>query len=455
MRLNPGMLFGTIAVTTGTLSREQIETLVEEQSRETLPLGELCERRRLLTSNQVRSLLEAQRTGNLPQEDTILGALAVRNGFASLEDVTLALEAQRRSVPHDGASSAKLGQILLAMGILTHQKLRALLSAQARLRNEEVDLSGGVDAETKEMPAVREGDSRVTASSAWLIQETSEGRGETFPLVAKALIGRLPSHDVPVADMGCSRHHARIELDPVSGRHVLVDLESRNGTFVNGERMTGPRPLATGDRIRIGDTVFRYAAAAPPIETPDPSEAAAEPAPAARRLWERVVPGVHPQRKVLAAAAWLGAAATFLPWRHAPESGTAFGFRDAGPATLALFAAAAVLVLLGDRARPLSARGLRGVVVLFALAALTGLWRLLAFAADPAVSAGAGVPLAILAGLAVPVGVWFTRGRETAPQPARPLWSDLKGTTIRIARATRKLVGGKAQPSPEPPAAGG
>jgi hypothetical protein len=456
MRLNPGMLFGTIAVHTGALSPDQIESLLEEQSRDSVPLGELCERRRLLSPNQVRSLLEAQRTGAFPQEDSNLGALAVRNGFASPEDVALALEAQRRSSPHESPSGAKLGQILLAMGILTHQRLRALLSAQARLRNGEPGPVGELDADTREIPILSE--EGAADACAWLIQETAEGKGETFPLASRALIGRLPSHDIPVADMGCSRHHARLELDPATARHVLVDLESRNGTYVNGERLSAPRALGSGDRIRIGETRFRYASALPPApaEIHPPAAPASQPAPAPPRprLWERIAPGIHLQRKAVAAAAWLGAAATFLPWRHAPGRETAFGFRDAGAATLALFAAGAALALLRDRARPLPERWLRGTVALFALAALVGIWRLLAFAADPAVSAGAGVPLAILAGLGVPVGAWLARARETAAEPRGRLWSDLKGTTVRIARATRRLVRGRAaKPDPQAPSA--
>ena len=39
---------------------------------------------------------------------------------------------------------------------------------------------------------------------------------------------------------------------------MIEDLGSTNGTYLNGEALTGPQPLHDGDRIRIGDSEFTY-----------------------------------------------------------------------------------------------------------------------------------------------------------------------------------------------------
>jgi diguanylate cyclase (GGDEF)-like protein len=64
-------------------------------------------------------------------------------------------------------------------------------------------------------------------------------------------VGRGAGADVRLVDEGISRFHARIRQD---GEHLIVeDLGSRNGTFVNGERVTAKR-LDDGDKIQIGRT---------------------------------------------------------------------------------------------------------------------------------------------------------------------------------------------------------
>jgi pSer/pThr/pTyr-binding forkhead associated (FHA) protein len=57
----------------------------------------------------------------------------------------------------------------------------------------------------------------------------------------------------PVApdDTSVSRVHAEIVLRP-DGTVVIRDHQSRNGTFVNGERVSGDRKIAAGDCIRLG-----------------------------------------------------------------------------------------------------------------------------------------------------------------------------------------------------------
>ncbi|MBN1771848.1 MAG: GGDEF domain-containing protein [Deltaproteobacteria bacterium] len=76
-----------------------------------------------------------------------------------------------------------------------------------------------------------------------------EGR----PLV----VGRDPACDIVVPEETISRRQARL-LPAEPGGVVLEDLGSRNGTVVNGERITR-RTLADGDRIMLGRTVLKFA----------------------------------------------------------------------------------------------------------------------------------------------------------------------------------------------------
>src|SRR5688572_2885156 len=70
----------------------------------------------------------------------------------------------------------------------------------------------------------------------------------------EAKIGRGQTCEVRLPDDGVSRAHARLFGD--GDRILLEDLDSRNGTYHNGKRVTGPVPLADGDKIQIGRTTI-------------------------------------------------------------------------------------------------------------------------------------------------------------------------------------------------------
>ena len=79
---------------------------------------------------------------------------------------------------------------------------------------------------------------------------------ERIPLQGEGVsIGQSPENDVPLSfDRTVSRVHCVIE--PVASRWCVRDLSSRNGTFVNGERIWGEQPLRSGDEIRVGTVRF-------------------------------------------------------------------------------------------------------------------------------------------------------------------------------------------------------
>ncbi|MFN0061848.1 MAG: FHA domain-containing protein [Myxococcaceae bacterium] len=72
-------------------------------------------------------------------------------------------------------------------------------------------------------------------------------------------LGRLPDNDVVVNDASVSKHHALLRWNASRRRCVLVDLESRNGTLLNGSRVLAREELlADGDLIQMGEAVFVY-----------------------------------------------------------------------------------------------------------------------------------------------------------------------------------------------------
>jgi pSer/pThr/pTyr-binding forkhead associated (FHA) protein len=69
-------------------------------------------------------------------------------------------------------------------------------------------------------------------------------------------IGRLPENTISIPNMGVSRRHVKIEEDP-DRKYLLVDLNSLNGTFVNGKRVKKIL-LSSGDKITIGKFTILY-----------------------------------------------------------------------------------------------------------------------------------------------------------------------------------------------------
>jgi len=78
-----------------------------------------------------------------------------------------------------------------------------------------------------------------------------------FPLLdGECSIGRAPANTVAIADGSVSSHHAKITR--TAEGFVLEDLQSRNGTFVNGEKVTEKRLLVDGDLVRLGKVILTF-----------------------------------------------------------------------------------------------------------------------------------------------------------------------------------------------------
>ncbi|HEX4085445.1 MAG TPA: FHA domain-containing protein [Chthoniobacteraceae bacterium] len=80
-------------------------------------------------------------------------------------------------------------------------------------------------------------------------------------------IGRVSDNVIQIEDASVSSHHAEIKF--ADGHHILTDLESTNGTRVNGNSFTGGQ-LCDGDKVRFGKIDARYTSENPEDARPLP-----------------------------------------------------------------------------------------------------------------------------------------------------------------------------------------
>lgn len=87
-----------------------------------------------------------------------------------------------------------------------------------------------------------------------LVMRTGPTPGAVYALEGDQLtIGRDSSNEIAINDAEVSRHHARLTFQ--GGKFVLEDLGSTNGTFVNGQRLSGPRVLKAGEIVSFGEQI--------------------------------------------------------------------------------------------------------------------------------------------------------------------------------------------------------
>ena len=92
------------------------------------------------------------------------------------------------------------------------------------------------------------------ASQFQLIMRSGPTPGAAFTLEGDQLtIGRDSVNEIVINDAEISRRHARLTFQ--GGKYVLEDLGSTNGTFVNGQRLAGPRVLKAGEVVSFGEQI--------------------------------------------------------------------------------------------------------------------------------------------------------------------------------------------------------
>jgi hypothetical protein len=103
-----------------------------------------------------------------------------------------------------------------------------------------------------------EGTNNAVPYSGRLVVERGAGlaSGAEYGVGPGLGIGRAQANDICIEDSFASSRHAR--LYDRDGVVYIEDMNSTNGTYVNGRRLGAQQQLRASDRIRIGDTEFRF-----------------------------------------------------------------------------------------------------------------------------------------------------------------------------------------------------
>lgn len=97
-----------------------------------------------------------------------------------------------------------------------------------------------------------------SAGGAYLVVRRDDGFGDVYPLVPgqRYTLGRSTANRIVLKDELCSREHAEIYQE--EGAWCLRDLNSLNGTRINGQALHGDKPLTAADELNLGRTNFIF-----------------------------------------------------------------------------------------------------------------------------------------------------------------------------------------------------
>lgn len=158
----------------------------------------------------------------------------------------------------------------------THTRINGQVAEDADLREGDVLQVGPFTFRFTDSSAPKVRPPALPAPAAAL---AVDGLSEPLPIRGRSvLIGRRETADISLTETAASSAHALIFV--VDGRHLVRDLNSRTGTFVNGVKIH-EQALSPGDMLRVGETSFRYLrVGASTAAAGGAAEAAAAPQPA-------------------------------------------------------------------------------------------------------------------------------------------------------------------------------
>jgi hypothetical protein len=102
---------------------------------------------------------------------------------------------------------------------------------------------------------------KKTSEAPHMVATLTADDGTMHPLLEdEATIGRTPANSIALRDGSVSAHHARVVRTPEG--FLIEDVGSRNGTYINSEKLTEKRLLADGDLVRLGKIILTFNLAA-------------------------------------------------------------------------------------------------------------------------------------------------------------------------------------------------
>ena len=187
--------------------------------------------RRLIREMDDHRTVDVKGQRVVPNDFQILLAADDHHGFADIEDAlrTELVEAVREYAREEGYHF--MGPVAVR------------LSAEDKMKNGRFTVTS----------LLKQGDGGSSMASIVLPSGQRIGLNQ-----GTVTVGRLPECTISINDSNISRKHA--EMRQSAGEYVVIDLNSTNGTLVNGIRITGQQRLNEGDIISFGSTHVRFEA---------------------------------------------------------------------------------------------------------------------------------------------------------------------------------------------------
>lgn len=94
---------------------------------------------------------------------------------------------------------------------------------------------------------------------ASLVVVKGPNEGDHYPVAHRTLvIGRAENCPIQIVDDQVSRKHLQIRYDAEAETHLVLDMQSANGVYIDGRKVEGEIALHDGDVIEIGDSQLAY-----------------------------------------------------------------------------------------------------------------------------------------------------------------------------------------------------
>jgi hypothetical protein len=142
------------------------------------------------------------------------------------------------------------------------------LARQSSRRKNQVDLSNSPVSRAGRHDTIRQGPRAIEEGGVSAYFDWWSGRERRVLVLDgdRLTVGSAPDNDIVVDDVSVSRVHA--VLHQLNGRWFIEDCGSRNGTTVNGHRLTHLHPLRSGDELRLGRARLHFAGQVSPSGSP-------------------------------------------------------------------------------------------------------------------------------------------------------------------------------------------